>query len=122
MLESLGSLARRDEALAAQRTIEAQFAESLSGNPGAPSQARVTTRALRLLFAQLKLLKLDAANARLRLLSVAIAGGEALRYSSSRFRQKYGLGEGDEELKEAGAQAAAEKLPKTANWIAGGAK
>ena len=122
MLEGLGSSARRDEALAAQRTVEAQFAASLSGAAGAPTQARVTTRALRLLFAQLKLLKLDAANARLRMLSAAIAGGEALRYSSARFRQRCGLPEADAELEAAGAEAAAEKLPKTAAWITAGTR
>ena len=45
--------------------------------------ARVIVRALRLLFAQLKLLKLDAANARLRMLSATLGEGVAAECASS---------------------------------------
>lgn len=44
--------------------------------------ARVLAYAVRLLFAQLKLLKLDAANARLRMLSATIGEGVAAECAS----------------------------------------
>lgn len=116
MVERLGSPARSGDIISAQAALEAQFAAVLQGRAGAPSPQRVTARALRLLFSQLKLLKLDAANARLRMLSAAIAGGEALQYSSRRFMEKHGLAEG------ADGPAIAQKLPKTSAWVMAGAK
>ena len=41
--------------------------------------SKATVRALRLLCAQLKLLKLDAANAHLRMLSVSMGSGGAVQ-------------------------------------------
>mmetsp|Transcript_1262 Transcript_1262/g.3629 ORF Transcript_1262/g.3629 Transcript_1262/m.3629 type:complete len:1021 (-) Transcript_1262:324-3386(-) len=117
MMERLGSPARSQGNLSGQQLLQAQLADSATGCEGAPSTTRVTVRALRLLFAQLKLLKLDAANARLRMLSAAIAGTEAVRYCSSRFAQKFGLPEGS-----ADPLHLAEKLPNTSSWIAAGGR
>uniref|UniRef100_A0A061SEL8 T-complex protein 11 n=1 Tax=Tetraselmis sp. GSL018 TaxID=582737 RepID=A0A061SEL8_9CHLO len=119
LMRRLGSPARLDGMLEAQTAVEAQLAAaSADGRGGGPTTARVTARALRLLFAQLRLLKLDSANARLRTLSSAIGGGEAARYCASRFRQRQGLPEDGPSVR-ADARLVAGKLPKTASWLQG---
>jgi len=118
MMERLGSPGRSQDIADAQALIAGQFAAAAGGARGAPTPSRVTTRALRLLFAQMKLLKLDAANARLRLLSTAIAGGQALHYSCAKFGQRHGLPQEPPPLLPA---IVADKLPNTARWLAAAA-
>eukprot|EP00193_Tetraselmis_chui_P022634 CAMPEP_0177796352 /NCGR_PEP_ID=MMETSP0491_2-20121128/26732_1 /TAXON_ID=63592 /ORGANISM="Tetraselmis chuii, Strain PLY429" /LENGTH=494 /DNA_ID=CAMNT_0019319267 /DNA_START=487 /DNA_END=1972 /DNA_ORIENTATION=+ len=97
---------------------QTQFGAAVAGETGAPSVARVTTRALRLLFSQMKLLKLDAANARLRMLSAAIAGGQALQYCASKFSQRHGLrSEPHDNNNTPTSATAAEKLPNAVRWL-----
>ena len=49
--------------------------------------AQAVARALRLLFAQLKLLKLDAANARLRMLAATMSALDITQYDPSFVQQ-----------------------------------
>ena len=55
------------------------------------SLARALARALRVLFAQLKLLKLDAANARLQALASALQGTGAVAYLQAKFSTLFRL-------------------------------
>ena len=117
----------------------ASAAAAAAGAGGSPAEAEAAvaaalapalTAALRLLMAQSRLQRLDAANARLSALASAMRGGGAVGYLSGRLSEKLGLvvpaaaeaeaegAEGAEGAAAAPAVAvAAARLPRTARWM-----
>lgn len=87
-----------------------------SEQPAEPAMllACAIARALRLLFAQLKLLKLDTANSRLAMLSRQIQGAGAVSYLQGRFASQYQLPPA--QLHPSALLAA---LPRTKTWLEG---
>lgn len=85
--------------------------------PTTPAQrlACAIARALRLLFAQLKLLKLDTANSRLAMLSRQIQGPGAVSYLQARFASQHQLPPAQLQQGPLLLQA----LPRTRAWLEG---
>lgn len=78
LLHTMGAPARDAPAAAARGAIAAAFSAAAASGDAA-ALAAATTRALRTLAAQLKVLRLDAANARLRMLSGTLRDGSGIR-------------------------------------------
>ncbi|MEW5320512.1 MAG: hypothetical protein WDW38_011580 [Sanguina aurantia] len=139
LLVQCGSAGREDDALAAHRAVKQQLVSAFTAfltspappptstpidaaaspspeTPTAPAQrlACAIARALRLLFAQLKLLKLDTANSRLAMLSRQIQGPGAVSYLQARFASQH-------QLPPAQLQQGPllQPLPRTRAWLDG---
>lgn len=93
LLVAYGSPARVAEAQAAHATMTAELTQLLTQHAASPQNQALSTalaRALRLLLTQLKLLKLDAANTKLAMLSSSLnAGRGGVAYLQNKFAAAY---------------------------------
>ena len=107
LLRECGSEARNEAAIAAQQKVREHIIEALDRGERAPL-AKAICRALRLLYAQLKVLRFDLANARIRALSSVLTGPAALKYGRDKFADAFDLVQGQNPI---------EKLPRTKKWM-----
>lgn len=109
LLRRYGAPARDELALQCHETVQAEIMESLSesGPTKSVKLAKSVTRAVRLLIAQLKILRLDVANVRLKILADSMPLAAAVKYVQDRFCGTFSL---DSKTLEAG-------LPKTKEWL-----
>ena len=77
LLRQMGSPAREQAAAAAYTAMQQQLAAAVA-SADAVAMAAAVTKALRLLMVQLKMLRMDAANFRLRMLATSLSDGSAI--------------------------------------------
>lgn len=107
LLRECGSEARNAAAVEAQSKVKENIVRALEGGERG-SLAKAVCRALRLLYAQLKVLRFDLANTRIRALSALLTGSKAIQYVQAKFLNTFGLTQGENPI---------EKLPKMEKWI-----
>lgn len=78
LLKDMGSPAREASAVAAHAAIRAELASALQAGDS-PALATAVVKAVRVLMAQLKMLRMDAANFRLKMLAQTLKDGAGLR-------------------------------------------
>lgn len=78
LLKDMGAPAREAAAVAAQAGIRAELGAALQAEDKTALAAAVV-KAIRVLMAQLKMLRLDAANFRLKMLAQTLKGGAGIR-------------------------------------------
>lgn len=110
LLARWGAPARDAAAATAQAAVRQQLAAA--GNDAAAAAA-AATRALRLLCVQLRMLRLDAANAHLRLLAAQLRAEGAAAYAASKWEAVLGPAGGAVSAEELGA-----RLPHARAWLA----
>ena len=77
LLKDMGAPAREAAAVAAQAAIRAELGSALQAGDS-PALAAAVVKAVRVLMAQLKMLRLDAANFRLKMLAQTLKGGAGI--------------------------------------------
>lgn len=109
LLRRYGAPARDELGQQCHETVQAEIMESLSESGPAKSAklAKSVARAVRLLIAQLKILRLDVANVRLKILADSMPLAAAVKYIQDRFCTIFCL---DSKTPEVG-------LPKTKEWL-----
>lgn len=107
LLRECGSEARNAAAMDAQQKVRESIVQALEQEETG-ALAKAVCRALRLLYAQLKVLRFDLANARIRALAAVLTGATALKYGQEKFSTTFGLIQG---------QNPGDKLPYTKQWI-----
>ena len=78
LLKDMGSPAREAAAVAAQAAIRAELGSALQAGD-TPALATAVVKAVRVLMAQLKMLRMDAANFRLKMLAQTLKDGAGIR-------------------------------------------
>ena len=79
LLKDMGSPAREASAVAAHAAIRAELGDALQAGDS-PALAAAVVKAVRVLMAQLKMLRMDAANFRLKMLAQTLKDGAGIRY------------------------------------------
>lgn len=79
LLKDMGSPAREASAVAAHAAIRAELGDALQAEDS-PALAAAVVKAVRVLMAQLKMLRMDAANFRLKMLAQSLKDGAGIRY------------------------------------------
>eukprot|EP00210_Caulerpa_lentillifera_P001288 g1241.t1 len=114
LLREFGSAARQDSVLEAQQKVMQKINNALAINNDETQKqtmlAKAITHALRLLHAQLRVLKFDMANARIHALSCSLNGAQAVSYSKDKFTELFSLKTTDN-------QSPFMRLPKTKEWM-----
>lgn len=90
LLRQLGAPERESAALQAQAVVARRLEVALASS-NQKDLALATAQALRLLTAQLRLLRRDATNFRLRVLARSLAGSAGLNYSRDKFITAWGI-------------------------------
>ena len=80
LLKDMGAPAREAAAVAAQAAIRAELSSALQAGDS-PALAAAVVKAVRVLLAQLKMLRMDAANFRLKMLAQSLKDGAGIRYA-----------------------------------------
>ena len=80
LLKDMGAPAREAAAVAAHATIRAELSSALQAGDS-PALATAVVKAVRVLMAQLKMLRMDAANFRLKMLAQSLKDGAGIRYA-----------------------------------------
>ena len=78
LLKDMGSPAREASAVAAHAAIRAELGSALQAGDS-PALATAVVKAVRVLMAQLKMLRMDAANFRLKMLAQTLKDGAGIR-------------------------------------------
>ncbi|KAK9816195.1 hypothetical protein WJX74_000320, partial [Apatococcus lobatus] len=112
MLRDMGSAAREADSNLVHAELRSRLGLAVSQGDG-PGIAAATCRALRVLAAQLRLLKLDSANWQLRQLARGLADGAGVRYAREKFVAGYSIPASPAPLAEM-----ASKLPHCRAWLA----
>ena len=81
LLKDMGAPAREAAAVAAHAAIRAELSSALQAEDS-PALAAAVVKAVRVLMAQLKMLRMDAANFRLKVLAQSLKDGAGIRYAS----------------------------------------
>eukprot|EP00803_Ostreobium_quekettii_P005576 evm.model.scf_925.6 EVM.evm.TU.scf_925.6 scf_925:50601-54215(+) len=112
LMQEFGAPAREENAARAHRAVHEQIMDALAkeGEAKVEALAKAISRALRLLMSQLKVLKLDASNARLRMLGTSMTGAAAVDYVRAKFASVFSLPSSPslDDLKA--------RLPRTSSW------
>ncbi|GMH40735.1 hypothetical protein BSKO_08639 [Bryopsis sp. KO-2023] len=113
LLKAHGAPVRDEKATQCHEAVRTEIMEALGkeGEDKKKELAKAVTKAMRLLFAQLKVLRMDIANARLKMLADSMAGPAAMRYVRGKFNETFGL---DSSASPEGVSSA---LPKTRAWL-----
>ncbi|KAK9841976.1 hypothetical protein WJX81_002286 [Elliptochloris bilobata] len=111
LLRELGAPAREAAAAAAAGALRQRVGGALAAGD-AVGAAAGAARALQMLAAQLRLLRVDTANWQLRQLAAGLAGGAGLQHARASFLTEYALVEG------AAPEAAVAALPHARAWLA----
>jgi hypothetical protein len=90
LLRQLGAPEREAAALQAQANVASRLQSALAARDNTGLAAGIT-HALRLLTAQLRMLRRDATNFRLRILSRSLAGNPGLNYARDKFVTAWGI-------------------------------
>ncbi|KAL0051938.1 hypothetical protein WJX82_004904 [Trebouxia sp. C0006] len=90
LLKDMGSPAREASAVAAHAAIRAELGDALQAGDS-PALAAAVVKAVRVLMAQLKMLRMDAANFRLKMLAQTLQDGVGIRYAQGKFETAFGL-------------------------------
>lgn len=80
LLKDMGAPAREAAAVAAHAAIRAELSSALQAGDS-PALAGAVVKAVRVLMAQLKMLRMDAANFRLKVLAQSLKDGAGIRYA-----------------------------------------
>ena len=78
LLKDMGAPAREAAAVAAHAAIRAELTSALQAGDS-PALAAAVVKAIRVLMAQLKMLRMDAANFRLKMLAQSLQDGAGIR-------------------------------------------
>lgn len=78
LLKDMGAPAREAAAVAAHAAIRAELSSALQAGDS-PALAAAVVKAVRVLMAQLKMLRMDAANFRLKMLAQSLQNGAGIR-------------------------------------------
>lgn len=81
LLKDMGAPAREAAAVAAHAAIRAELSSALQAGDS-PALAAAVVKAVRVLMAQLKMLRMDAANFRLKMLAQSLKDGAGIKYAS----------------------------------------
>lgn len=79
LLKDMGAPAREAAAVAAHAAIRAELSSALQAGDS-PALAAAVVKAVRVLMAQLKMLRMDAANFRLKMLAHSLKDGAGIKY------------------------------------------
>ena len=80
LLKDMGAPAREAAAVAAHAAIRAELSSALQAGDS-PALAAAVVKAVRVLMAQLKMLRMDAANFKLKMLAHSLKDGAGIRYA-----------------------------------------
>ncbi|KAL0028624.1 hypothetical protein WJX79_006167 [Trebouxia sp. C0005] len=90
LLKDMGSPAREASAVAAHSAIRAELGDALQAGDS-PALAAAVVKAVRVLMAQLKMLRMDAANFRLKMLAQTLKDGAGISYAQGKFETAFGV-------------------------------
>lgn len=111
LLKDMGAPAREAAAVAAHAAIRAELSSALQAGDS-PALATAVVKAIRVLMAQLKMLRMDAANFRLKMLAQSLQDGAGIRYAQGKFETAFEVGQ------ESSLEQMSSTLPHTRAWLA----
>ncbi|DBA87711.1 TPA: hypothetical protein ACH3X1_004714 [Trebouxia sp. C0004] len=111
LLKDMGSPAREASAVAAHAVIRAELGNALQAGDS-PALAAAVVKAVRVLMAQLKMLRMDAANFRLKMLAQTLKDGAGIRYAQTKFETAFAV------KPETSLEALSTSLTNTRAWLA----